>query len=89
MTRATSVTERMASSLPGMTKSTSSGSQFVSTIAITGMPSLRASVTAMCSFFVSMMNTASGTRSRSWMPERLRSSFSRSRRRRIASFFGR
>src|SRR5205814_182834 len=68
---------------------TSSGSQLVSTIAITGIPSLRASPTAMCSFFVSTTNTASGRRSRAWMPPRFRSSFSRSRRLRIASFFGR
>ena len=37
-----------------------SGSQLVSTTATTGRPSLRASVTAMCSFFVSMTKTAFG-----------------------------
>jgi len=40
-----SVTERIASSLPGILKSTSSGSQFVSRMAMTGSFSLRASVT--------------------------------------------
>src|SRR5690606_27910698 len=38
---------RMASSFPGIMMSTSSGSQLVSTIAMIGMPSLRASDTAM------------------------------------------
>ena len=56
-----------------------SGSQLVSTTATTGRPSLRASVTAMCSFFVSMTKTALGRRSRSAMPPRLRVSFSSSR----------
>ena len=37
-----------------------SGSQFVSTTATTGMPSRFASVTAMCSFFVSITKTAFG-----------------------------
>src|SRR6266508_309004 len=87
--RVTSETDRIASSLPGITKSTSSGSQFVSTIAITEMPSLRASLTAMCSFFVSITKIASGSRSRLCMPPRLRSSFSFSCRRRIASRLGR
>ena len=40
-------TERMASSLPGITKSTPLGLLFVSTTPITGMPILLASVTAM------------------------------------------
>src|SRR6266511_3633443 len=87
--RVTSETDRIASSLPGITKSTSSGSQFVSTIAITEMPSLRASLTAMCSFFVSITKIASGSRSRLCMPPRLRSSLSFSCRRRIASRLGR
>ena len=54
MIRHISVPARMASSLPGMTYCTTSGSQLVSTTATTGMPSLLASVTAMCSFLVSM-----------------------------------
>src|SRR5512132_160229 len=87
--RVTSETDRIASSLPGITKSTSSGSQFVSTIAMTEMPSLRASLTAMCSFLVSITKIASGSRSRLCMPPRLRSSFSFSWRRRIASRLGR
>ncbi len=89
ITRVTRLTARIASSLPGITKSTSSGSQFVSTIAITGMSSFLASVTAICSFFVSTTKTASGRRSRAWIPPRFRSSFSRSCWRRITSFFGR
>ena len=40
---------------------------------------MRASVTAMCSFLVSMTNTALGSRSRLAMPPRLRLSFSSSR----------
>ena len=53
--------DRMASSLPGITKSMTSGSQLVSTTAITGMPRRFASVTAMCSFLVSITNTAFGS----------------------------
>ncbi len=56
---------------------------------MTGNPSLRASFTAMCSFFVSTTKTASGRRSRSCSPPRLRSSLSSSRRRRMTSFLGR
>src|SRR5262249_23532522 len=59
---------RMASSLPGITKSASSGSAFVSTSPITGMPSRRASRTASCSFFRSMTKTASGWRFMSATP---------------------
>ena len=87
-TRHMSAPERMASSLPGMTWVITSGSQLVSTTATIGMPSLLASVTAMCSFFVSMTKMASGRRSRSRMPPRLRRSFSSSRRWRSASFLG-
>ena len=60
----------------------------MSTTATMGMPSLFASVTAMCSFFVSMTKTVSGRRSRSRMPPRLRRSFSSSRRCFRASFLG-
>ena len=60
ITRHMRLPERMASSLPGMTYWMMSGSQLVSTTAMIGMPSLLASVTPMCSFFVSRMNTASG-----------------------------
>src|SRR6185503_2210160 len=59
-TRVSSAAERIASSLPGIGKSTSSGSQLVSSTAITGMPSLRASSTAMCSFLVSTTQMADG-----------------------------
>jgi len=48
---------RMASSLPGITKSTRSGSQFVSVMAMTGMASFFASCTAIVSFAGSMTKT--------------------------------
>ena len=70
-TRVSSAAERIASSLPGIGKSTSSGSQLVSSTAITGMPSLRASSTAMCSFLVSTIQTAAGTRCMSRRPPRV------------------
>ena len=54
---------------------------------MTGMPSLRASSTARCSFFVSTIHTADGVRCMSRMPPRVRSSFSFSRRRMRSSFF--
>src|SRR6266540_184452 len=57
-------------------------------MATTGMPSLRASVTAMCSLRVSTTQTAAGGRVMSRMPPRLRSSFSRSWRSRRTSFLG-
>ncbi len=71
--------ERMASSLPGMTKSMPSGSQLVSTTPITGMPRRVASWMAMCSFFGSMTNTQRGSFVISFTPPRFFSSFSRSR----------
>ena len=70
-TRVSSAAERIASSLPGIGKSTSSGSQLVSSTAITGMPSLRASSTAMCSFLVSTIQTAAGTFCMSRRPPRV------------------
>ena len=78
----------MASSLPGITWVITSGSQLVSTTATTGIPSLLASVTAMCSFFVSITKIASGSRSRPRIPPRFRCSFSSSRVWRSASFLG-
>jgi hypothetical protein len=65
-----------------------SGLQLVSTTATIGIFSLLASVTPMCSFLVSMMNTASGSLAMSRMPPRLRSSFSSSRDFMSASFLG-
>src|ERR1017187_6870102 len=62
---------RSASSLPGITKSTTVGSQLVSTTATTGMPSLRASLTAIASLFESTMKSASGSRFMVLMPARL------------------
>ena len=88
ITRHMSWLARMASSLPGITYWTRSGSQLVSTTATTGMPSLLASATARCSFFVSSTKTASGRRPMLRMPDRLRSSFSSSRPRISASFLG-
>src|SRR5262249_11202140 len=69
---------RSASSLPGMSTSTSSGSQFVSTTPTTGILSLRASATAIASLRVSITNTASGTLFMALMPERFFSSLPRS-----------
>ena len=87
-TRHSSAPERIASSFPGITWVITSGSQLVSTTATTGRPSLLASVTAMCSFLVSMTKMASGSRSSPRMPPRLRWSFSSSRVWRRASFLG-
>ena len=71
-----------------MTYWITSGSQLVSTTATIGSPSLLASVTAMCSFLVSMMNTASGSFAMVRIPPRLRWSFSSSREWISASFLG-
>ena len=77
---------RSASSLPGMSTSTSSGSQLVSTTPITGIPSLRASATAIASLRVSITKTASGTLFMPLMPERFFSSLPRSLSRWASSF---
>lgn len=74
-----SFTARIASSLPGIGKSTTSGSQFVSSTATTGMRSFWASETAMCSLLVSTIHSAEGTLDMSAMPPRTRSSLMRSR----------
>ena len=76
----------MASSLPGIGYCTTSGSTLVSTTATTGMPSLFASVTAMCSFFVSTTKMASGAFFMSRRPPRLRWSLVSSRSSISASF---
>ena len=52
----------MLSSLPGIGRSTRSGSQSVSISATVVMPSLRASLTAFFSFFGSMITRHSGSR---------------------------
>ena len=88
ITRHMRVPLRMASSFPGIGYWTRSGSQLVSTTAMIGIPILLASETAMCSFLMSMMNTASGSRDMSRIPPRLRSSFSSSLVRMSASFLG-
>ena len=78
--------ERIASSLPGIPIFTSSGSQLVSKIAITGIPSFLASVTARCSLLVSTTQIALGVRVMFLIPPRLRFSLSRSRRNNSNSF---
>ena len=88
-TRMMSADERMASSFPGMTKSASSGSQFVSTSPITGMFRRRASRTASASFFMSITTIASGSLRVSATPPRLASSFSSSASVDCRSFGGR
>ncbi len=78
----------MASSFPGMTYVASSGSAFVSTSPMTGIPSRCASRTPSCSFFRSMTKTASGWRFMSATPPRFASSFSSSASIPIRSFEG-
>ena len=56
-----------------------SGSQFVSTMAATGMPRRFASLMASCSLLVSITKIRSGTPPMSLMPPSAFSSFSRSR----------
>src|SRR5215217_5977846 len=73
-----SLQERMASSFPGITKSTGSGSQLVSTRPMIGIFSRAASRRAIASVLRSTTNTASGTRCMSRTPPRLTSSLSRS-----------
>ena len=70
--------ERIASSLPGITKSIPSGSQLVSTSPMIGIRSRCASRTAIASVLRSITNTASGTRCMFLTPPRLARSFSRS-----------
>ena len=85
---ATSLIARIESSLPGIGKSTGSGSALESTIAITGMRRRLASATAFFSRTTSTTNTAegSGPPSNPAMPVRLASSFSSLRRRFASSF---
>ncbi len=64
-----------ASSLAGITKSITVGSEFVSTIPITGIFSLRASLTAMYSFETSTIKSAAGSRVKSLIEPRSFSSF--------------
>ena len=63
-------TERMASSLAGMTQSMRSGSQFVSVMATIGISRRRASATAIASRCGSTMKTAPGSRRILRMPPR-------------------
>ena len=80
-------TDRIASSLAGMTQSTRSGSQFVSVIATIGISSRRASATAIDSRCGSTMKTAPGRRRILRMPPRAASSFVISSLSFEASFF--
>src|SRR3954454_983685 len=73
-TRVSSPTARIASSLPGIGKSTSSGSQLESRMPMIGIRSLRASSTARCSLLVSTIHTADGVRVMSRMPPSVLSS---------------
>jgi hypothetical protein len=65
-----SSTERIASSFPAIGTVMRSGSAFVSTIAITGIDSLLASLTAMRSFLESITNMSPGSRVMFLMPAR-------------------
>ena len=74
----TSWQERIASSLPGITKSTGFGSQLVSTRPMIGIRRRAASRTAISSVLRSVTKTASGSRSMSRTPPRLYSSLASS-----------
>ena len=76
----------MASSFPGTGYKRSVGSELESTTATTGMPSLRASATAMCSLLVSITTRTLGSPPISLIPPRARSCLSRSRVRFSSSF---
>ena len=78
--------ERIASSLPGIPMVTSSGSQLLSRIAITGIPSFLASVIARCSLMVSTTQSALGVFAMLRIPPSDFSSLSRSRRKISSSF---
>ena len=84
----TSEHERIASSLPGIGKSTGTGSTFESTRPMIGSRRRFASATAISSVFRSITNTASGRRFMSRTPPRLYSSFSSSAWRAIRSLVG-
>ena len=60
MTFVMSLIDLIASSFPGITVSIPSGSEFVSTSAITGIPIFLASRTAIFSYLTSITNKASG-----------------------------
>jgi hypothetical protein len=82
-----SSTERIASSFPAIGTVIKSGSALVSTIAMIGIPSLFASLTAIRSFFESTTKSSPGRRVMFLMPARYFVSFSRSRSMRSCSFF--
>ena len=71
----TSLIDLIASSFPGITISIPSGSEFVSTRAITGIPIFFASNTAIFSYLTSITNIASGRPFISLIPPTLASSF--------------
>ena len=72
-------TARIASSFPGMGNAISDGSELLSTMATTGIPSVFASAIAMCSLTVSITKSRSGTPAISLIPPSVRSSLSRVR----------
>ena len=82
-----SLTDLIASSFPGITISIPSGSEFVSTKAITGIPIFLASKTAIFSYFTSTTKIASGRPFISLIPPTLASSFVCSFCMSTASFF--
>src|SRR4029079_18994082 len=83
----TSSIDRMLSSLPGIGKSTTSGSQSVSINATVAIPSFWASLTAFFSFFGSTITRHSGKRFIVRMPSRLRNILRYSRLRDDCIFF--
>ena len=83
-----SLTDFVASSFPGITKSIPSGSQFVSQIAKTGMFNLFASLTALYSTVGSTTIKALGIFLISLIPSRFLASLSFSLFKAITSFLG-
>ena len=75
ITFVTNLIDLMASSLPGITVSMPSGSEFVSTNAMTGMPIFLASRTAIFSYLTSITKIASGSPFISLIPPTLACNF--------------
>ncbi len=89
MRAVTSLIARIASSLPGIGKLIWSGSQLVSVMATSGMPSFLASFTAMSSSAGSIRNTAPGRPFMFLMPPMYSSRRMRSFSSMSVSFLGR
>ena len=75
MTLVINLTDLIASSFPGMTVSIPSGSELVSTKAITGIPIFLASSTAIFSCLISIIKRASGRPFICFIPPTLASNF--------------